>query len=101
MWVFDDPNTELVKEPFVSGIDTMITELVKKLKLTSPEKGFTLIFSAKPFPGYQIELNWKRQEHGGNWYYCVEQQIEGWLCPALFRYFHKAPKKIYAQARNI
>jgi hypothetical protein len=25
--------------------------------------------------------------------------MEGWLCPALFKYFDSAPKKIYAQFR--
>jgi hypothetical protein len=26
--------------------------------------------------------------------------MEGWLCPALFKYFDSAPKKIYAQFRS-
>jgi hypothetical protein len=101
MWVFDDPTTGLVKEPFVCGIDTMITALVKGLGLSNPENGFALIFSGEPFPGYHLELNWKRQEHGGNWYYCVEQKIEGWLCPSLFKYFPKVPDRIFALARNV
>lgn len=101
MWVFDDPNTGLVKEPFVCGIDTMITNLVKEVGLSKPEDGFSLIFSAEPFPGYQLELNWLRGEHGGNWYYCVEQKSEGWLCPALFKYFTKAPDRIFALAKNL
>jgi hypothetical protein len=25
--------------------------------------------------------------------------MEGWLCPALFKYFEKAPKQIYVQAK--
>jgi hypothetical protein len=40
---------------------------------------------------------------GGNWYFSPQFQLEGWLCPALFKYFEAAPQKIYAQvkARNI
>jgi hypothetical protein len=101
MWVFDDPRVGLVREPFVCGIDTMISTLVKEKELVSPEDGFALLFSADPFPGYQLELNWKREEHGGNWYYCVEQKREGWLCPALFKYFSKAPTRLFALAKNI
>ena len=26
------------------------------------------------------------------------QQAEGWLCPALFRYFDEAPEEIYVKA---
>jgi hypothetical protein len=34
---------------------------------------------------------------GGNWYYSRELCIEGWLCPALFKYFDVAPQTIYAK----
>ena len=59
--------------------------------------GFTLIFSDKPFPGYQIALEWRREEHEGNWYYAADLDMEGWLCPALFKYLYPAPPRIYAQ----
>ena len=49
-----------------------------------------------PFPGYQRELPWVREEDGGNWYSLKGQ--EGWLCPAMFRYFDNAPEKLYARA---
>jgi hypothetical protein len=26
--------------------------------------------------------------------------IEGWLCPALFKYFDKAPAELYAKAES-
>lgn len=94
-WVFDDDRVGLVQEPFVSGADTMIDRFVEAIP--GAEKGFSLIFSANPFPGRDAELEWLREDCGGNWYHCRELDMEGWLCPALFRYFEDAPKKLYAQ----
>ena len=42
--------------------------------------------------------DWRREESGGNWYYCPQFDIEGWLCPALFKYFEKAPAALYGRA---
>ena len=96
MWVFDDPRVGLSKEPFVSGADTMIDKLVADVP--NAEKGFRLLFSATPFPGFQVKLEWRREEYGGNWYFSPEYNLEGWLCPALFKYFENAPKEIYVKA---
>ena len=67
---------------------------------SSPElaKGFRLLFSATPFPGHQYQLTWLREEFGGNWYRCVQLEMDGWLCPALFKYFDEAPDTIYLRA---
>jgi len=97
MWVFDDVKTGLVQEPFVSGADTIIDRLVEGIPEASA--GFTLLFSASPFPGFQAEFEWRREEHGGNWYFCAALEMEGWLCPALFKYFDAAPAKIFAQCK--
>jgi hypothetical protein len=94
-WVFDDPAVGLEREPFVSGIPEMIEQAVHDIP--GAASGFTLIFSASPFPGATIELEWVREEVGGNWYRWNEQ--EGWLCPGLFQYFPSAPRWIYAQAK--
>ncbi|MDZ4288887.1 MAG: DUF6717 family protein [Prosthecobacter sp.] len=96
-WVFDDPAAGLEREPFVAGIDTMIDELVKDIP--DADSGFRLIFSPTPFPGYLIKLEWRREEYGGNWYFSPQLGIEGWLCPALFKYFENAPKELYAQVQ--
>ncbi len=76
-WVFDDPQVGLRAEPFVAGVPGMI---------------------AQPFPGHQAELEWVREEDGGNWY--RSEGLEGWLCPALFKYFQSAPVRIYYGARS-
>ena len=96
MWVFDDPAVGLSREPFVAGIDVMIDRLVASIPRA--ELGFRLLFSATPFPGYRVKLEWRREQSGGNWYYCRQFGIEGWLCPALFRYFDKAPPELYGRA---
>lgn len=98
-WVFDDPRVGLEREPFVAGIPQILDRLTSDIP--DAGKGFRLLFSAKPFPGQQIELTWLRPETGGNWYRCEEYQSEGWLCPALGRYFHEAPKKLYARAEAL
>ena len=93
MWVFDDPAVGLSHEPFIAGIDTMIDKMVAGIP--NAQKGFRAVFSATPFPGYSEKLEWRREESGGNWYYDDHFKIEGWLCPALFKYFPKAPREIY------
>jgi len=98
MWVFDDPRVGLVQEPFVAGADTMIDRVVENTP--EAEKGFLMLFSATPFPGHQVKLEWRREgEFGGNWYYSPQLDMEGWLCPALFKYFQEAPKEIYIQVK--
>jgi hypothetical protein len=95
MWVFDDERVGLIQEPFVMGIPAMIDAVVANIP--SAEDGFRLLFSAKPFPGFQEELVWVRAEYEGNWYRRRKGEAEGWLCPALLKYFDKAPERIYVR----
>ena len=98
MWVFDDPRVGLVQEPFVAGADIMIDRVVADIP--NAERGFTLIFSATPFPGHQHQLDWLRTDpDGGNWYRSAALDLEGWLCPALLLYFAEAPKHLYVQTK--
>ena len=97
LWVFDDPAVGLTREPFVSGADAIIDRLVQEIP--DAKSGFTLLFSAQPFPGFQAEFEWRGEEFSGNWYYSPALGMEGWLCPALLKYFDCAPKRIYAQFR--
>ena len=95
-WVFDDDAVDLVQEPFVSGVPEMIDELVAEIP--DARQGFRLLFSEAPFPSYQRKLTRLREEFGGWWYSSDESKGEGWLCPALFRYFDEAPEEIYVKA---
>jgi hypothetical protein len=98
MWVFDDPAVGLVREPFVAGIDKMIDRLVESIPEAA--NGFRMLFSPTPFPGHTFRLEWRREEYGGNWYYSPQFDMEGWLCPALFKYFDTAPAALYARAES-
>ena len=96
-WIFDDPRVGLLAEPFVSGVPEIIDKLIAEADIPDADKGFRLLFSARPFPGYQVKVLWLREEGSGNWYYSEKYDLEGWLCPALFKYFKEAPKEIYAK----
>jgi hypothetical protein len=95
-WVFDDTSRGLSKEPFVAGIPELIDKLVADIP--NADKGFRLTFSAQEFPGFEDKLVWKRKDASGNWYYSESFKAEGWLCPALFKYFRQAPMTIYVKA---
>ncbi len=97
MWVFDDAAVGLVREPFVAGADTMID--VATAHIPNADRGFIAVFSASYFPGSQITLEWVRQDGNGNVYRWNEQGMEGWLCPALLKYFEKAPARLYIQVK--
>jgi hypothetical protein len=76
-------------------IDAMVA------RIPNAEKGFRLLFSSAAFPGYQVKLERMRQEYEGTWYRWTETNAEGWLCPALFRYFPEAPAALYAKAEAL
>lgn len=99
-WVFDDEQVELQQEPFVSGAPEIIDILVQSIPHV--DEGFRLLFSASPFPNYQAELTWIKEEYQGNWYRWEQVNMEGWLCPALFKYFGEgAPQIIYCKAESL
>lgn len=95
MWVFDDPSVGLRQEPFVAGADMIIDVLTEDLP--DARAGFKLVFSSEAFPGYSARFVKTRQEHSGNWYSWPERSMEGWLCPALFKYFEVAPPELYVK----
>jgi hypothetical protein len=104
LWVFDDKNTGLVREALIAGVPEILEALHKEHKIVNPDNGFNLLFSPAPFPGYHTEANWLREGDGGNWYQATlpsGEVQEGWLCPALFKYFPEAPKKIYFKVESL
>ena len=76
----------------VLGIDSMLDYWNNKLIANNKLK---VIFSNNTFPKYNFHLKWLREESGGNWYYSKDIKEEGWLCPALYKYFEIAPKEIF------
>lgn len=98
-WVFDDPKAGLRQEPFVAGVPEMIDALVRDIP--DAANGFRLLVSASPFPGAQRHLDWIRGDLGGNYYRLSEPAMEGWLCPALFRYYPEPPKQIHLRVEPL
>ena len=97
-WVFDEPSAGRVREPIVAGVPEMIDVLVRDIP--GATNGFRLLFSAQPFPGYQKRLTWLRGDMGGNYYKMDDPAMEGWICPAMFRYYQIAPKELYVKAEG-
>jgi hypothetical protein len=97
-WLFDDESVELFREPFVNGIPEMIDKLVSNIP--DAKKGFKLLFSSKPFFEYQVKLTRDEEEYGGTWYKDLNSNEKGWLCPALFKYFKKAPPHLFVKAKS-
>jgi hypothetical protein len=95
IWAFDDKAKLLVREPFVGAINPMIDKLVADIP--DAKVGFRLIFSAGFIPEHDAKLVWRRKERTGDWYYCEKFKTEGWLCPALLKYFRTPPKEIYVK----
>lgn len=96
-WKFDDERNGLKQEPFVSGADELMDKMVSFKQIHSAEKGFTIIFAARPFPDFDFILDRDRFEHGGTWYFSVMLNQMAWLCPALLKYFSDAPITLYLQ----
>jgi hypothetical protein len=99
VWVFDDPAVGLDKEALVAGMPELIEAATSRAGIADPGRGFVALFSQDPFPTAQLCLERVREEGGGNVYRWPELGKEGWLCPALFRYFDRAPDRLYVEVR--
>jgi hypothetical protein len=78
------------------------------MKEINGENGFLMLFSDSEFKGADIMLEWSRFECNGDIYRlkglgAVDSfpPMEGWLCPALRKYYKDAPNKLYVQAKGI
>jgi hypothetical protein len=97
LWVFDDAKKGLVQEAFVGGADTIIDLMTSHIP--NADRGFVLIFSGSEFPGFEHRVEWRREQGTGNVYYSPGLEVEGWLCPALLRYFERPPQEIFLQVK--
>jgi len=96
-WLFDDPVTGLLREPFVGEVNGMLDRLSSAIP--NANQGFRLLFAIRPFDNHQVSFSWVRADPvEGNWYREDETGAEGWLCPALFCYFPAAPPKLFVRA---
>lgn len=107
VWAFDDPSKGLINEGLVSGTDKILDTIAARFP--NGEDGFVLHFSDEPFEGSELTFEWVKEGTGadiadgisGNWYREPVTGFEGWLCPALFKYFSQAPKHIYVKAEAL
>lgn len=101
-WAFDDPGVGLRREALVAGMPEILVWLAEQAGVSNPEDGFTLLFSAQQFPGADVLARRIGPDGGdrGNTYEIQTPRgpMQGWLCPALYKYFDNAPEVIYAQA---
>ena len=98
LWVFDDPYMRLEKEPFVLRDDDIIDMMVLPLK--NADDGLKLLFSKTDFDGSQHILTRLFSDDGGWHYLHKDSGMQGWLSPALFKYFNDAPEILYLAAVN-
>ena len=95
--VFDDPSVGLVREPFVAGSDDALRILASAIP--GCEQRFRLLFSHLAFAGHQLVAERGEPMAGGYWYDWKAIDVQGWLCPALFKYFKEAPEKLYVEIK--
>ena len=98
-WMFDDPAKNLKEEPFVKGVPAILRALV--IDIPKAKNGFRLSFSAKSFPGHHLVAERGIVQDGGIWYRARGSNRSGWLCPALFKYFARPPRRIYVKVGPI
>ena len=106
MWVFDDEDRGLVKEPFVAGADTMFDVMSGNILPDTNNTRCSIAFSANPMPNHDVHVK-QIEDHGedmGDTYEVVKaftpalntfNGFQFWLCPALLSFFKSAPENIY------
>tara|TARA_R100000008_G_C3581403_1_gene168783 strand:- start:1202 stop:1567 length:366 start_codon:yes stop_codon:yes gene_type:complete len=98
-WVFDDSSKGLEREPLVCGADILCSQLFKKYG------DFNLIFSDNKLPKFDFHLKKHTSKTdldmtNGTWYKVAGSDLDVWLCPALFRYYDKAPENLYIKGNS-
>lgn len=91
-----------------SSLGEMISRMIETKKIPNAAQGFAMTFGDEPFDGVDAELHWLRADEpnsimGGNWYSAViaGQEMQGWLCPALFCFFPTAPPRLFVRADQL
>lgn len=95
-WAFTDKSRGLVDEPFVAGMPEIID-----MHIEDGHDKAIITFSKDDFPGAVPQLAKTREENGGAWYRILPStDVEGWLCPALLKYFDTPPENIYFDVKS-
>ena len=94
LWVFDDERIGLVRVPFAEGDLTLIDEALAGKGLAG-DNSFLMLFSAAPFGGAELKLDWVRREKMGGVY--ALNGREAWLSPAFLLHFEAPPPNIHVK----
>lgn len=111
MWVFDDEERGLVKEPFVHGADTMFDFMSGNVLPGVNNTRCSIVFSANPMLNNDVHVKHIEDlgEDMGDIYEVVSaftsattsfDGFQFWLCPALLSFFNKAPENIYVSVTS-
>lgn len=98
VWKFDDPTRNLSAEPFVCGMNEIIDYYAIESGIRLRDFCHARItFSPLPFPNHQSKLVVIGPDESmvGTWYRDSITGLEGWLCPALFKFFPVAPDTLF------
>jgi hypothetical protein len=90
LWFFDDFKNGLVKEPLTDGVPQVITKACQKSSLN---QNIQIHFSNFEFS--EFVLDFQKPLRNGNVYRWKKEGLKCWFCPALFKYFSVAPKRIW------
>jgi Family of unknown function (DUF6717) len=99
-WAFDVPDHGIVREMFGFGIPEILDEITEEVP--EARDGFRLTVSTEPVDPEAVELEWVKEEFGGNWYrFQGLRKLDGWLPPVMCHCFEEAPKRLYLAAKAV
>jgi hypothetical protein len=75
------------------GVPEIIDQAV--IHLPNVNAGFTVLFNNTGLPKPDLVLSKLYEEAGGNGYKCDPTGMQGWPCPALYKYYPVAPDQLF------
>ncbi len=107
MWTFSGNDRSEEENSLVSGIDTMLDQVLSAVGNFYLEIG-EIEYTEDELPGCVQKISLELIRDGsedvhnvrgsGNDYFCPELGIKGWLCPVLFDFFESAPDRFFVYA---
>lgn len=88
----------MAQEPFVSGVPETIDDLARDIPDVGVE--FSAVVVIPAISELSAYAAWVREEMGGNWCKANDPPTEGWVWPALFRYFARPPTEFFVMAES-
>jgi hypothetical protein len=121
-WAFDFPALGIMQEPFVDGIPEILESAIEsELRIRADKEGGIFPVVATRLPGFivmfetsqackerppilephrgriTIELQKVEPKNGGTVYKDTTTNMQGWLCPALNKFFPESPETIWVR----